>query len=151
MTDRAKIGAGALAVIAAIALFVVLQGGEDSSSPAGDDQAGSTPKDRGGDGSGGSEPKPTRESVPVIRLQGGEPVDGVQEVEVTSGERARFRIASDADGEIHVHGYDDTKPVAAGGSVSFDFPATLEGGYEIELHGADGAHVVVGQLKVQPG
>ena len=142
MSNRAKIGFGLLATAAAILLFVVLQGDDDSSEPAGNGQAATTPKSDG---------KPKPEPVPVIRLKGGEPVGGVQEVEATSGERVRFRVVSDTKGEVHVHGYDDEKPVAPGGSVSFDFPATLEGGYEIELHGADGAHSVIGELRVQPG
>lgn len=145
-------GAGLLAVAAAVVLFIVLQSGnDDSSEPAGSGQPAGKQKSNGsGNGAtGGTKPKPP--SVPVIRIQGGEPVGGVQEVEVTGGERARFRVISDTGGEVHVHGYDDEKPVAAGGTVSFDFPATLEGGYEIELHGADGAHSVIGELKVQPG
>lgn len=151
MSDRAKIVAGLLAVAAAVALFVVLQGDDDSDEAAIRGQPAEGPKNGGsGNGSTGvTKPKP--EPVSVIRIEGGEPVGGVQEVEVTSGERVRFRVISDGDGEIHVHGYDDEKAVTAGGTVGFDFPATLEGGYEIEMHGADGAHSQIGELKVQPG
>ena len=151
MSNRAKIGAGLLAVAAAVALFVVLQSDDDSSEPAVSGQAAGKQKNNGsGNGAtGGAKPKPP--PVPVIRLRGGQPVGGVQRVEVTSGDRARFRVVSDTDGEVHVHGYDDEKSVAAGKAISFDFPATLEGGYEIELHGADGAHSQIGELRVQPG
>ena len=148
MSDRAKIGAGVLAVAAAVALFVVLQGGDDSDEPAVKGEPTAAPQ---GNGSANGEDKPKPEPVPVIRIQSGQPVGGVQEVEVSSGDRARFRVVSDTAGEVHLHGYDVEKPVAAGGSVSFDFPATLEGGYEVELHGADGAHSQIGELRVQPG
>ena len=95
-------------------------------------------------------PQPKPAPIPVIRLQGGEPVGGPQEVVVTSGDRARFRVTSDIDGEVHVHGYDFEKPVKAGGSVSFDFPAKLEGGFEIELHHGGGENEIA-ELKVEPG
>lgn len=147
MSDRAKIGAGLLAVAAAIVLFVVLQGDDDSSEPAAGGQAAATPKS-GGQAGGNGKPKPA--PVPTIRLEGGEPVGGVQEVEATSGERVRFRVLSDTEGEVHVHGYDDEKEVSAGGKVEFDFPATLEGGFEIELHHGAGESQI-GELKVQPG
>ena len=147
MSDRAKVGAGVLAVAAAVALFVVLQGGDDSDEPAVKGELTAAPQ---GNGSANGDAKPKPEPVPVIRIQGGQPVGGVQEVEVSSGDRARFRVVSDTDGVVHLHGYDVEKPVTAG-SVSFDFPATLEGGYEIELHGADGAHSQIGELRVQPG
>ena len=34
-----------------------------------------------------------------------------------------------------MHGYDIAKDVTAGGTVTFDFPATLEGVFEAELEG----------------
>ncbi len=42
---------------------------------------------------------------------------------------------SDVSDEVHMHGYDIMKDVKAGGSVSFDFPATIEGVFEAELEG----------------
>jgi hypothetical protein len=45
----------------------------------------------------------------------------------------RFNITSDVADEIHVHGYDFMKDVRAGGTVRFDFPAKITGGFEIEL------------------
>ncbi len=47
----------------------------------------------------------------------------------------RFRVESDVADEIHVHGYDLKKDVPAGGSVSFSFPASIEGVFEVELEG----------------
>ncbi len=43
----------------------------------------------------------------------------------------RFRVESDVADEIHVHGFDITKEVAAGGSASFSFPADIEGVFEV--------------------
>jgi hypothetical protein len=77
--------------------------------------------------------KPKVPAVPTIVVREGEPVGGVAELTYDQGERARFRIASDSAEEIHLHGYDIGKDVEAGGTVTFDFAAGLEGVFEIEL------------------
>jgi hypothetical protein len=143
MSDRVRIGAGLVVVAAAVVLFVVLRGSDDNSN--GGDGASAPPSKNAGDGTTAETPP-----IPVIRLKGGEPVGGPGEVVVTSGDRARFTVTSDIDGEVHVHGYDFEKPVKAGGSVRFDFPAKLEGGFEIELHHGGGENEIA-ELKVEPG
>jgi hypothetical protein len=60
-------------------------------------------------------------------------VGGVQKITVKKGGRVRFKVVSDTADEIHVHGYDFHKDVTAGGSVSFDFPAKIDGVFVIEL------------------
>jgi hypothetical protein len=69
----------------------------------------------------------------TIVVKNGEPVGGVQELEYSAGEEARFTVDSDVADEVHVHGYDLMKDVPAGGSVSFSFPAEIEGIFEVEL------------------
>ncbi len=138
MSDRAKIGAGVLAVAAAIVLFVVLRGGDDSKEAT---TTTASPTKKGGG---------TASTIPVIRLHDGEPVGGEQDIDVTSGDQIRFKVTSDIDGEVHVHGYDFEKPIKAGGRVNFDFPANLEGAFEIELHHGGGENEIAG-LKVEPG
>jgi len=148
VSDRSKIGAGIAVLAAAVVLFVVLSGGDDDS---GDESATTTTQAAGSGSQGtGSDPPPKPPAVPVIRVRGGEPVGGVKDVDVTSGERARFKVTSDIEGDVHVHGYDIEKPVSAGGSVAFDFPADLEGGYEVELHHGSGESQIA-ELRVQPG
>jgi hypothetical protein len=131
MTNRSKIGAGLLAVAAAVVLFVVLNGGSDSNN------------DTTTTGSGAA-------SIPVIHLRNGDPVGGQQELTATSSGAVRFEVTSDIPGEVHVHGYDYEKPIKAGGSVSFDFPAKLEGAFEVELHHGGGENTIA-ELKVEPG
>lgn len=87
MSDRAKIGAGLLAIVAAVLLFVVLQDDDDADQTSAKSQTGGKQQGKG-PANDGTKPKP----VPVIRIQGGAPAGGVQEVEVTSGERVRFRV-----------------------------------------------------------
>ncbi|HEU5253044.1 MAG TPA: hypothetical protein VFU16_06940 [Solirubrobacterales bacterium] len=85
--------------------------------------------------------------VPTIVVRDGEPVGGVQELEYSAGEQVRFRVSSDAAEEVHVHGYDISKEVPAGGTVEFDFPAELEGIYEAEIEEL-GVQIV--ELRVNP-
>lgn len=85
--------------------------------------------------------------VPTIVVRNGEPVGGIQELEYSAGEDIRFRVSSDQAEEIHVHGYDLSKDVPAGGTVEFDFPAELEGIYEAELEEL-GVQII--ELRVNP-
>lgn len=85
--------------------------------------------------------------VPTIVVRDGEPVDGVAEIAVGAGEDVRFRVSSDQKEEIHVHGYDVAQIVPAGGSVEFDFPADLEGIYEVEM---EKLGVQIAELRVEP-
>ncbi len=54
--------------------------------------------------------------------------------EVKAGEPVRFVITSDHDDEIHLHGVEIEKPVAAGETVTIDATYTDPGSYEIEMH-----------------
>lgn len=71
--------------------------------------------------------------VATIVVKNGKPVGGIRDLTYNRGDRVRFRVDSDVSDEVHVHGYNIMKDVKAGGSVSFDFPATLEGVFEAEL------------------
>ena len=127
-SNRMRAGVGLLLVAVAVVLFIVLSG-DDSDNGNGESAAA---------------------KVETIVLKEGEPVGGVKTFSYDSGQRVRFRVTSDIEGEVHVHGYDHEKPIKAGGSVSFDFPAKLEGGYELELHHGGGENQIA-ELQVQPG
>lgn len=88
-----------------------------------------------------------RPTTTAIVVRNGEPVGGVQELEYSAGEQVRFTVRSDVADEIHVHGYDLMKDVPAGGSVSFSFPAELEGIFEVEL---EGLKEQIAELRVNP-
>jgi len=83
----------------------------------------------------------------TIVVRNGEPVGGVRELEYDAGERVRFEVRSDVADEVHVHGYDLMKDVAAGGTVSFSFPADIEGIFEVEL---EGLTEQIAELRVNP-
>lgn len=86
-------------------------------------------------------------SVPTIVIRNGEPVGGVRELEFSAGDEIRFRVRSDVADEVHVHGYDLSKAVTAGGTVSFSFPADLEGIFEAEL---EERGTQIAELRVNP-
>jgi hypothetical protein len=73
--------------------------------------------------------------VTTIVIKHGKPVGGIADLTYNEGEQVRFKVDSDVSDEVHMHGYDIMKDVKAGGSVSFDFPATIEGVFEAELEG----------------
>jgi hypothetical protein len=112
-----RVALGAVVVVVAVVLLIVLKNGGG--------EAGG-----GGTRAGG---KPGRAAVTTIVIRHGKPVGGIAQLTYNEGERVRFKVESDVGDEVHVHGYDIMKDVKAGGSVSFDFPATIEGLFEAEL------------------
>jgi hypothetical protein len=137
MSYAKRVFAVLLAVLAIAGLAAC--GGEDSSDTS---SAGNA----GGDAGGHSITENTN-AVPTIVVKNGEPVGGVQELEYSAGDQVRFRVESDVADEIHVHGYDLMKDVPAGGTVSFSFPAEIEGIFEVELE--DHAEQIA-ELRVNP-
>ena|SRR5664279_318157 len=101
---------GAVVVIVAIVLLVALKGNDSSS------------KTDGG-------------KLQTIVIKNGKPVGGIRQLTYNKGEKVLFKVESDVADEVHMHGYDIMKDVKAGGSVTFSFPATIEGIFEAELEG----------------
>jgi Cu-Zn family superoxide dismutase len=105
------------------------------------------------EGGGAAEPGDNPESasmggkVPTIVIRNGEPVGGVKELEYDAGDEIRFEVTSDVADEVHVHGYDLMQDVPAGGTVSFDFPAEIEGIFEAEL---EGRKEQIAEIRVNP-
>ena len=69
-------------------------------------------------------------------------------VRIDRGQKVRSRVQADRAEEVHLHGYDVAKDVAAGGEVSFDVPATIEGVFEVEL---EQSVVPLAEITVTPG
>ena len=76
------------------------------------------------------ESKPTVVSIVVVD---GVPKDGIVRQSVDKGDRVVLVVKSDVADEIHVHGYDKSEDVAAGGTARVPFTATIPGQFEVEL------------------
>jgi len=111
-SNTTRLVGGIAVIVVAIALLVVLK--KDDSSK--------TTSNTGG-------------KVTTIVIKHGKPVGGIADLTYNKGEQVRFKVDSDVSDEVHMHGYDIMKDVKAGGSVSFDFPASIEGVFEAELEG----------------
>jgi hypothetical protein len=131
-----------LVVVVAVAAFVIAQSGGGSST-----KSASTPAQAPAAGTQAATATPAVAPAKVIVVRNVKPVGGVQDITVKKGEQVRFTVQSDSAQEIHVHGYDFHKTVPKNGSVSFGFPAKIDGGFVIEL---EKPGVQIAALKVQP-
>lgn len=86
----------------------------------------------------GPKPKPKprpslRPATITIRVVGGTPRGGIARPTVKKNDRVVILVRSDTADEVHLHGYDISRVVAAGGSARLAFVATIRGRFEIEL------------------
>src|SRR2546423_3317239 len=132
-----------LVVVVAVVAFVIAQSGGGSSSSSKSTQAQAPVQGK----SVNTATTPAAPAAKVIVVRNAKPVGGVQDITVKKGGQVRFSVQSDSAQEIHVHGYDFHKNVPKNGSVSFSFPAKIDGGFVIELEGP-GEEIVA--VKVQP-
>ena len=68
-----------------------------------------------------------------IRVVGGKPQGGIARPEVGKDENVVLVVSSDVADEIHLHGYDVSQAVAAGGVARLRFVAKIPGRFEVEL------------------
>ena len=54
-------------------------------------------------------------------------------VSVARGTKVRLQVSSDVADEVHVHSYDLSENVPAGGTITIDFVATIPGTVKVEL------------------
>jgi hypothetical protein len=111
-SNATRVIAGIAVIVVAVVLLVVLK----------KDDRSKTTSNTGG-------------KVTTIVIKHGKPVGGIADLSYNKGEQVRFKVDSDVSDEVHMHGYDIGKDVEAGGSVNFDFPASIEGVFEAELEG----------------
>jgi hypothetical protein len=69
-------------------------------------------------------------------VTGGKVETAERRVRIAAGDPVRIRVEADVADEVHVHGYDLTKPVAPGKPATIEFAADLPGVYEVELEAA---------------
>jgi hypothetical protein len=116
---------GLAAVVVVVAVIVAGTGGGDDSGII-DTRTQTT----------GASPTSTHAGAAAdttIVIRDGKPVGGVRQLRFRKGSDVVFVVRSDADYEIHFHGYDIAKDVKAGGSVRYAVPAELDGRFEVEI------------------
>jgi hypothetical protein len=82
----------------------------------------------------GGDDNKTKDAGPTtVVVQNAKPVGGIQNITYKKGGTVDLTVRSDTADEVHFHGYDVHKDVTKGGSVHFQFPATIEGKFIVEL------------------
>jgi hypothetical protein len=125
MNPRTAIAGAALIVVAVVLLIVLSNGGSDDKSSTTD--AGKVPT--------------------IVVDKEAKPVGGIADLTYHKGDQIHFKVKSAIADEVHLHGYDIPKEVKAGGTVTFDLPATIEGVFEAEME--DQKEQII-QLTVEP-
>ena len=149
------------AIVVLVVAYVLISGGGDdnrtssatqpaatqSTATQSTDTTGIDTSETGtGSTSTATEPAPPP-APPTVRVVDAKPQGGIKKLTFDKGDQIRFRVVSDTADEIHVHGYDLMKDVAAGGSVTFSFKGSIDGRFVVELedHGEQ-----IAELDVQP-
>jgi cytoskeletal protein RodZ len=139
----------------AVALFVALRPDDDEAPPAttaatttapATTQAATTTEAATTE----APPTTTAPAAPTtiaIVVEGGQPSGGIQRVTLSKGEKVALVVTSDVADEIHLHGYDLSADVAAGGSATIRFTADTVGRFEVEL---EERRVPLAELQVTP-
>lgn len=151
--QRAAIIVGAIAILV-VAYVLIQSGGDDNgektaSTPAASSTPATTsaPQTSSTPPTSTAAPEPAEPPVPTVRVVDAKPRGGIKKLDFDKGDQIRFRVVSDTADEIHVHGYDLAKDVAAGGSVTFSFKGSIDGRFEVELE-SRGAQIA--ELDVAP-
>jgi hypothetical protein len=87
---------------------------------------------------------PTEIRIVVVN---GAPKGGIVRETVDKGDRVVLVVKSDVADEIHLHGYDVSRDVEAGGTVRLPFKATIPGRFEVEL---EARGVQIADITVEP-
>ena len=134
----------ALAAAIVIVALVVLPGSDESGES---ERAADTTTEQAAasDATSTSEqpaPKPKPKPKPPLLQAGKE-----RELSYEKGDTITFRVRHSEDEEVHVHGYDKSKEIKAGETVTMSFKANIEGIFEIEL---EQSGTPIASLKVEP-
>ena len=143
---------GIAAVIAVVALIVLSSTGDDEQEATGtgaqatatataaptapDETATATPT-----------PTPTPTATPKPEPPLVTPGQGDQARVQGGGHRRASACGPTSSDEVHVHGYDLMKDIEPGKTITFSFPASITGIFEIEL---EDAGEQIAQLRVDP-
>ena len=85
--------------------------------------------------------------VVTVVVENGAPKGGIVRQTVSKGDHVVLVVTSDVADEIHLHGYDKSKNVPAGGTIRLPFVASVPGRFVVEL---EQRGVQIGDLTVNP-
>ena len=150
MSRAQRLTFAAIAVaIAVVAVVVVLASSGDDEQEAAGTGATPTPTATASPGEESTPeatetptPTPTPKPKPPLVTQG-----KVTDLRFKEGDTIRFRVRADVSDHVHVHGYDLMKDIEPGQTITFSFPATITGIFEVEL---EDAGEQIAQLRVDP-
>ena len=115
------------AAAAAVILFIVLRPGGDGDETAATSAATATTP------TATTRPTVSRAQIITVNVENGKPVGGVAKATVKQGKRVALVVHSDVADEVHLHGYDLSRDVEAGGTATIAFKAKIAGRFEAEL------------------
>ena len=89
------------------------------------------------------------ETPTLVRIEvvDGQPQGGIVRQTVDKDDQVVLVVTSDVADEIHLHGYDISRDVEAGGTVRLPFKATIPGRFEAEL---ESRSVQIADITVEP-
>jgi ABC-type Fe3+-hydroxamate transport system substrate-binding protein len=120
-------------------------GSDDSSNAASTDSTTEETTTTTADTETTTEPaKPTVVSIVVVNAA---PKGGIVRQTLSEGDHVVLVVKSDVADEIHLHGYDKSTDVTAGGTARLPFTATIPGRFEVEL---ESRAVQIADLTVNP-
>lgn len=136
------------AALAAVLAFVVLRPDDEANTAAESPPEATVTRDPASD----AEAEPTPTPTPTPRPQPPLPLltaDATRTLTFERGDAIAFRVRHSSPDEIHVHGYDVSRQLPAGRTVTVRFPADIEGIFELELE-LEHSATPLGRLRVQP-
>lgn len=68
-----------------------------------------------------------------VKIVDGQPDGGPTVIKAEQGQHVLLKVSSDADHEVHLHGYDIARDVTAGEGAELDFVAKDSGSFEFEI------------------
>lgn len=152
-STAARVTVAVVSVAVIVVLFVLLSGGDEEGGTTTGADVATTTVGTPTEGPDEYEQEPAKPEVPAepevprIEIVDGQPQGGPAELEFSTGDQVRFEVESDIDDEVHVHGYDVSTEVKAGKTARVEFPADIEGVFEVEL---EVSAVPIAELTVKP-
>ena len=133
MSTGARLGILAGIIVVAIAVLVIAGGGDDNKKSTTATTSSTAAATKTDTTTTTTQAKPAGPPTYTVNVKNAKPVGGVEEIDVKKGDRVKLVVKSDTADQIHIHGYNLSKAVKPGVTARFNFKATIDGNFEIEL------------------